>query len=121
METQQAIVAFDALAQETRLSAFRFLVEQGPAGVPAGILSENLKVPHNTLSFHLAQLSHAGLVLSRRKGRSIIYMANFEFFNSLIRFMVEDCCTDRFASIRNDRKRGLSVIELANCCSPKEK
>ena len=58
-------------------------------GAPAGTLSESLHIPHNTLSFHLSHMSHAGLVVSRREGRSIIYSANFEFFSGLIRYMVE--------------------------------
>jgi len=121
MDIQEALIAFDALSQETRLRVFRMLVEYGPDGAPAGTLSDALGIPHNTLSFHLNHMSHAGLVLSRREGRSVIYSANFEFFTGLIRFMVEDCCRGEFASIRNDKKRGCSVIELSNCCLPKEK
>lgn len=121
MDIQKAIIAFDALSQETRLKAFRLLVEHGTAGAPAGALSEKLAVPGNTLSFHLAHMSNAGLVVSRRAGRSIIYSANFEFFTGLIRYMVEDCCSVEFASIRDDRKKGCSVIELMNCCDPKAK
>jgi len=121
MDTQKAIIAFDALSQETRLRVFRLLVKHGPEGTPAGTLSQALGIPHNTLSFHLSHMSNAGLVLSRREGRSIIYIANFELFTSLIRFMVEDCCRVEFATIRNDKKRGRSVIELFNCCQPKEK
>ncbi|MEX0802784.1 MAG: metalloregulator ArsR/SmtB family transcription factor [Candidatus Binatia bacterium] len=121
MDTQKAIIAFDALSQETRLRVFRLLVKHGPGGTPAGTLSQALGIPHNTLSFHLSHMSNAGLVLSRREGRSIVYSANFELFTSLIRFMVEDCCRVEFATIRNDKKRGCSVIELFNCCEPKEK
>ncbi len=122
MDIKQALVAFDALSQDTRLRVFRLLVEYGPAGTPAGALSEGLSIPHNTLSFHLSHMSHAHLVESRREGRSIIYSANFEFFSSLIRFMVEDCCRVEFASIRNDKKRNCSIIELSHCCEPtKEK
>jgi len=84
-------------------------------------LSDALGIPHNTLSFHLSHMSNAGLVLSRREGRSIIYTANFELITSLIRFIVEDCRRIEFANIRNDKKRGRSVIELFNCCQPKEK
>lgn len=121
MDTHQATIAFAALSQETRLRVFRLLVQHGSAGAPAGTLSEELSVPHNTLSFHLSHMSNAGLVLSRREGRCIIYSANFELITSLIRFMVEDCCRVEFANIRNDKKRGHSVIELFNCCQPKEK
>ena len=121
MDIQKALIAFDALSQETRLKVFRLLVEQGQDGTPAGKISESLGVPHNTLSFHLSHMSNAGLVLSRREGRSIIYSANFDFFTGLIRYMIEDCCSVEFASIRQDRKKGASVIEIANCCLPKTK
>jgi ArsR family transcriptional regulator, arsenate/arsenite/antimonite-responsive transcriptional repressor len=119
MDIQEAIIAFDALSQETRLKVFRLLVKHGTKGAPAGVLSEKLGVPSNTLSFHLSHMSNAGLVLSRREGRSIIYSANFEFFTGLIRYMVKDCCSVEFASIRDDKDKGCSVIELANCCLPK--
>ena len=118
MDIQQALIAFDALSQETRLRVFRLLVEHGSSGAPAGALSEALDIPHNTLSFHLSHMSNAGLVVSQRKGRSIIYSANFEFFTNLIRFMVEDCCSSEMASIRDHKKKQCSIIELAHCCEP---
>ena len=121
MDIKQALAAFDALSQDTRLRVFRLLVEHGLAGTPAGTLSESLHIPHNTLSFHLSHMSHAGLVVSRREGRSVIYSADFEFFSGLIRYMVEDCCRVEFASIRDDKKRKCSIIELSHCCQPKEK
>ncbi len=118
MDIEKALIAFDALSQETRLRVFKLLVEYGTEGAPAGAISEKLGIPHNTLSFHLSHMSNAELVLSRREGRSIIYSANFELFTGLIRFMVKDCCSVEFASIRDDKKRGCSVIELSNCCMP---
>jgi DNA-binding transcriptional ArsR family regulator len=121
MDIKQATAAFDALSQDTRLRVFRLLVEYGQDGAPAGVLSETLDIPHNTLSFHLAHMSHAGLVQSRREGRSVIYSANFKFFTDLIRYMVKDCCRMEFASIREDTKRGCSVIEMPTCCPPKRK
>ncbi len=121
MDISDAVTAFEALSQETRLRVFRLLVEQGRDGAPAGILSETLGIPHNTLSFHLSRMSHAGLVLPQREGRSIIYRANFEFFTDLIRYMVKDCCRMEFASIREEKKRGCSVIEMPSCCPPKGK
>jgi DNA-binding transcriptional ArsR family regulator len=120
MDIKQALAAFSTLSQETRLRVFRLLVEYGPAGSPAGKLSTSLQIPHNTLSFHLSHMSRAGLVLSRREGRSVIYSANFEFFSGLIRYMVEDCCRVEFASIRNDKKRNCSIIELSHCCRQEE-
>lgn len=121
MEINEAILAFRALSQETRLKVFRLLVEHGPDGAPAGTISETLGIPHNTLSFHLSHMTNAGLVLSQREGRSIIYGANFEFFTNLIRYMVEDCCREDMASIRDHKTKNCSIIELSNCCQPTHK
>jgi DNA-binding transcriptional ArsR family regulator len=121
MEINEAILAFAALSQETRLQVFRLLVEHGPNGAPAGTLSETLDIPHNTLSFHLSNMSKARLVLSRREGRTITYTANFEFFNNLIRYMVEDCCRVDMASIRDHKTKNCSIIELSKCCQPTHK
>ncbi|GJL85912.1 MAG: transcriptional regulator [Micavibrio sp.] len=122
MDIQDALIAFDALSQETRLKTFRLLVEHGTEGAPAGALSEKLGIPHNTLSFHLSHMSNAGLVLSRREGRSIIYTVDFAVFQDLIRFMVEDCCSKDVANVKNGRKQGSTLIELSElpvCCGTK--
>jgi ArsR family transcriptional regulator len=116
MDIKNAVSLFDALSQETRLQAFRLLVKAGLQGLPAGVLSEKLGTPHNTLSFHLSQLSNSGIVSSRRDGRSIIYTANFEIMHGLIGFMVKDCCSEDFATIQQDKGSGCSIIELADCC-----
>jgi len=116
MDIQAAIIMFDALSQETRLRTFRLLVQAGTNGLAAGALSEELGIPHNTLSFHLNHLSNAGILSSRKQGRSIIYSANFDVTRDLIGFMVKDCCSNEFASIREDTKKGCSIIELANYC-----
>ncbi|MAT92785.1 MAG: transcriptional regulator [Halioglobus sp.] len=116
MDIKTATTLFDALSQETRLRAFRLLVEAGRQGMPAGALSDHLGIPHNSLSFHLNHLSNAGIVTSRRAGRSIIYSANYEVVQGLISFMVKDCCSGEFATIHEDRHKGCSIIELANCC-----
>jgi ArsR family transcriptional regulator len=116
MDIKDAVPLFDALSQETRLRAFRLLVQAGQSGLPAGDLSEKLGTPHNTLSFHLSHLSNAGIVQSRREGRSIIYSANYDVMHGLINFMVKDCCSDEFASIHEDKGSGCSIIELADCC-----
>jgi ArsR family transcriptional regulator, arsenate/arsenite/antimonite-responsive transcriptional repressor len=92
MNEKNAIAALGALAQETRLKAFRLLVEAGPAGLPAGAIADALGVPPPTLSFHLAQLSHAGLIVQRRDGRSLIYSANFPAMNTLLAYLTENCC-----------------------------
>lgn len=95
MKTKDAVSALGALAQETRLDIFRLLVEEGPDGLPAGQIAERLGVPPATMSFHLMQLSHAGLVVSRRESRSIIYAVNVEGMKALLRFLTEDCCGGR--------------------------
>jgi DNA-binding transcriptional ArsR family regulator len=121
MDKQQAIIMFDALSQETRLRAFRLLVQAGSDGLAAGALSNELGTPHNTLSFHLNHLSNAGVVSSRKDGRSVIYSANFAATRDLIGFLVRDCCRGEFASVREDRKKGRSIVELTDCCGPQEK
>lgn len=92
METKDAVPALAALAQENRLQIFRVLVEAGPEGVAAGQIAERLEIPSPTLSFHLAQLRHAGLILVRRDGRSLIYAANYACMNALIGFLTRNCC-----------------------------
>lgn len=95
MESNHAIAALAALAQDTRLAVFRLLVRAGPAGLPAGAIAERLGIPAPTLSFHLAQLVRAGLALARRDGRSIGYAANFGGMNALLTYLTEDCCQGR--------------------------
>ena len=95
MKLKTAIDALSALAQETRLAIFRLLVRQGPDGLPAGAIGERLEIPAPTLSFHLAQLSRAGLVTSRRDGRSMIYAARFDTMNDLLAYLTENCCQGR--------------------------
>src|SRR6202048_5514697 len=92
MEQEQAILAFAALAQSTRLGVFRLLVKHEPEGLPAGEIAKAIAVPQNTMSAHLAVLARARLVMSERKSRSIIYRADLATFQSLTSFMVEDCC-----------------------------
>jgi len=87
-----AVKVLSALAQSSRLDVFRHLVQQGPSGMAAGQIGEQLGIPAATLSFHLAQLASAGLVQSRREGRSIIYSAAYEVVNDLIGFLTEKCC-----------------------------
>jgi DNA-binding transcriptional ArsR family regulator len=92
MEKIDAIAALAALAQETRLDIFRLLVQTGADGLPPGQISERLGLPAATLSFHLNQLRHAGLVTFRREGRSLIYMAEYDAMNGLLAFLTENCC-----------------------------
>ena len=92
MESDSVIRALAALAQEHRLAAYRLLVTAGPEGMPAGALAEALGVPPSSMSFHLAQLSNAGLVSQRRQSRSIIYAADYPVMTGLIAYLTENCC-----------------------------
>ena len=98
MDTKRAVAALAALAQETRLSVFRLLVEQGPDGLAAGSIAETLGLPPSSLSFRLAQLGHAGLVLRRRESRSLIYSVDFAAMESLMGFLMENCCGGNVAA-----------------------
>jgi DNA-binding transcriptional ArsR family regulator len=86
------VAALAALAQDTRLDLFRLLVQRGPAGLPAGRVAERLDIPPATLSFHLAQLRHAGLLVSRREGRQIVYAADYARMSALLSYLTENCC-----------------------------
>lgn len=92
MQASFVIRALGALAQEHRLAAFRLLVQAGAEGIPAGILAERLGIPPSSMSFHLAQLAHAGLVTQRRESRSIIYSADYAAMNGLMGYLTENCC-----------------------------
>ena len=97
METNTAVAALSALAQENRLEVFRLLVQAGASGLPAGVIAEKLGIAAPTLSFHLAQLKHAGLVHQRRDGRSLIYATNYDGMNALMGFLTENCCAGQAA------------------------
>ena len=92
MKIPHAVDALSALAQEHRLEVFRLLVRTGAAGLPAGEIAAKLRLAAPTLSFHLAQLKHAGLVHFRREGRSLIYAANYDGMNALMEFLTDNCC-----------------------------
>lgn len=92
METKNALAALSALAQEHRLAIFRLLVQRGPDGLAVGQIGETLGLPPATLSFHLKELSHAGLLQSRQEGRFIFYSANFQAMNAVVGFLTENCC-----------------------------
>ena len=92
MDKSEAIAALAALAQDTRLDVFRLLVQAGAEGMPAGQIGERLGVPSATLSFHLNQLRHAGLVTFRRESRSLIYAAEYDAMNSLLAYLTANCC-----------------------------
>jgi ArsR family transcriptional regulator, arsenate/arsenite/antimonite-responsive transcriptional repressor len=95
MESEGAILALTALAQWTRLEAFRLLVKHEPEGIAAGELARLLSVPQNTLSAHFNILAGAGLVKSKRRSRSVIYRAQLDKLEELLLFLLRDCCSGR--------------------------
>lgn len=92
MDSSGAIAALGALAQEHRLSLFRLLVQAGPEGMAAGDIALALAVPNSSLSFHLAQLTRAGLIRQQRRHRSLIYSADYDAMNALVGYLMENCC-----------------------------
>jgi len=92
MESQAVILALAALAQSSRLAIFRALVQAGPTGQTPGVLSEQLGVAANTLSFHLKELMHADLVTQERAGRNLIYRARFDQMNAVLTYLTNNCC-----------------------------
>lgn len=92
MQAETVIRALAALAQEHRLATFRLLVQAGAEGMAAGALAEQVGLPASSMSFHLAQLSHAGLVTQRRQSRSIIYSADYAAMGALMGYLTENCC-----------------------------
>jgi ArsR family transcriptional regulator len=92
VEKSEALAALGALAQETRLDIYRLLVQAGPEGLPAGHIGERLGLPSATLAFHLKELNSAKLVTCTRKGRLLIYAAEYPVMNALLFFLTENCC-----------------------------
>jgi DNA-binding transcriptional ArsR family regulator len=92
MTSEATIRALAALAQEHRLAAFRLLVQAGSEGLAAGTLADMLGVPASSMSFHLAQLTNAGLISPRRQSRSLIYTADYAAMNALMGYLMENCC-----------------------------
>jgi len=92
MEVKTSVIALTALAQESRLRVFRLLVPAGERGLAAGEISERLDIPPATLTFHLKELSHAGLIESQREGRSIRYSLRVSAVQELLAYLLHDCC-----------------------------
>ena len=115
MDISTASRALGALSQESRLRAFKMLVQSGTEGIAAGKIADALDVPHNTMSTHLATLVHAGLLTSRRESRSIIYSIDFDGTRELLSFLVQDCC-------RGNPEVCLPVLEsvLPGCFAPNQ-
>jgi DNA-binding transcriptional ArsR family regulator len=92
MDNMSAVEALGALAQEYRLAIFKLLVQAGDDGMAAGAIAEALGVPNSSLSFHLAQLTRAGLIRQERQSRSLIYRADYQAMNALVAYLMENCC-----------------------------
>ena len=107
MEMFDALEAFSSLSQETRLKVFKTLIEYGREGLMPGVLAKKLKIPDNTLSFHLSHMSKAGLVSSQKNGRSITYFANADLIQELIEYLSANCCVKEAkvkAKVNHERK-----------------
>lgn len=112
MDSEQTVAALSALAQSTRLDVFRLLVKHEPEGLPAGEIAEAMGVVQNTMSAHLAILSRAGLVTSKRSSRSMIYRADLNALRAVTLFLLKDCCgghADICAPL---------IADLTPCCPP---
>jgi DNA-binding transcriptional ArsR family regulator len=105
MDPAQAIAALAALAHETRLAAYRMLVQRGPEGMAAGAIAQALELAPSSLTFHLQHLTRAGLVTRRRLSRQLIYATDFAVMNALLAYLTENCC-------------GRGVAASAACCPP---
>ncbi|MBD8652974.1 MULTISPECIES: helix-turn-helix transcriptional regulator [Rhizobium/Agrobacterium group] len=114
MESEVAILALAALAQPTRLEAFRLLVRHEPDGLPAGDIARALAVPQNTMSAHLNILSRAGLVSSQRQSRVVTYRVEMETLRELVLFLLKDCCGG------NAELCAPLIAELTPCCPPEK-
>jgi ArsR family transcriptional regulator len=95
MKQKTALTSLAALAHETRLAVFRFLVSIGPEGVAAGEIAAKFQIPPPTLSFHLKELEQSGLIHARRESRNIIYAADYEQMRALLSYLMDDCCRGR--------------------------
>lgn len=114
MIEKQAVTAFSALSQETRLRIVKILVKAGPDGLAAGAIADALGVSPSNLSFHLKELENARLITSHRVARSIVYAASFEVIGDLLRFMMEDCCSGHPDIC-------MPILTNVTCCPPTSK
>ena len=92
MKTTNVLIALAALAQDTRLAVYRLLVEHAPEGLPAGRSPSGWKFPRASLSFHLKELTHAGLIVPRQDGRFVWYSADLDAMNGVVGYLTENCC-----------------------------
>jgi ArsR family transcriptional regulator, arsenate/arsenite/antimonite-responsive transcriptional repressor len=111
MKKTDALAAFGALSQETRLDVFRRLLRAHPGAMPAGDLAKDLEIPASTLSTHLAILARAGLVTAERRGRTILYAADTEGAKELLTYLINDCCGGK-----PELCRPLLDAAMPSCC-----
>jgi ArsR family transcriptional regulator, arsenate/arsenite/antimonite-responsive transcriptional repressor len=107
MNASTTVLALSALAHASRLAVFKLLVQAGPEGLAAGIIAARLEMAPPALSFHLKELTHAGLLLQRPEGRKIHYSANFSSMNDLIAYLTENCCQGNACELSG---------AVADCC-----
>lgn len=105
MEESHVIRSLAALAHEARLRVFRALVVTGPSGLTPGSLAEQLGIAPNALSFHLKELSHAGLIHAERQGRNLLYSVTFSTMNDLLAYLTENCCQGEDCGTASDACR----------------
>ncbi|QYO76148.1 ArsR/SmtB family transcription factor [Devosia salina] len=114
MDDITIIEALSALAQPSRLAAFRLVVEHEPHGLPAGEIARRLDVPQNTMSSHLAQLTRAGLLSAERQGRTITYRADINRMRDVMSYLVNDCCGGR------PELCAPLIEDITPCCVPED-
>jgi len=110
MKERQALAAFAALSQETRLRILRLLVVAGPEGLAAGVIAAQAGVSASNVSFHIKELERAGMVTSRRESRSILYSVDFGVLNGLVRFLMEDCCGGQIKGCEVSEQRACTAV-----------
>jgi ArsR family transcriptional regulator, arsenate/arsenite/antimonite-responsive transcriptional repressor len=114
MDRDETILALAALAQSTRLDAFRLLVAREPDGCAAGDIARKLAVPHNTMSSHLAVLTRAGLIQAERRSQSLIYRARLDRFRDVATYLLKDCCGG------HPEICAPLIEDITPCCTPEE-
>jgi ArsR family transcriptional regulator len=109
LNSPDAVQALGALAHEHRLAIYRMLVEQGPDGLPAGVIAERLGIAPSSLTFHLQHLQRAGLIDQKRVSRQLIYAADFARMTALVGFLTENCCGGDPSACLPGARRGVCV------------
>lgn len=115
MEQCDAVAALAAIAQDTRLSVFRLLIQAGPSGMTAGEIAGALAAQPSTMSHHLGSLERAHLVRSHRDGRTVVYAADYEGTRQLLGFLTEDCCQGRPEICGGDLSDPLTCSAKGTC------